>query len=85
MTSQDLLIDAEAKVLNTSTNNILSAHKDKTFGQLVKKSGLDKKKFREEVKTDMTSSLKSQGYSSDQITIASQRLEIHHLKHHKKN
>jgi len=74
-------LDAEAKVLNTSTDAVLSAHKDKTLGQLLVNAGLTHKTFAEKVKAELTSELQSQGYSQDQITIALQHREIVRLRH----
>ena len=77
-------LEAAATVLNTSTSNIQTAHKDKTLSQLISKAGLTKKTFREKVRSQTTTELKSQGYSQDQITIAFQHRTILKLRHHKK-
>lgn len=77
-------LDAAAEVLNTTTSNIQTAHKDKTFASLINNAGLTRKTYRQKLKAQLTSELEAQGYTQDQITIAFQHRVIHHLRHHKK-
>lgn len=76
---------AAATILKTTAANVQSAHKNKTFGQLIKNAGLTKKEFAQEMKSELTSELEGQGYTQDQVTIALQHREIarlHHKLHH---
>jgi hypothetical protein len=78
-------LEAVAQVLNTSTTAVQTAHKDKTFAQLIADADLTKKTFAQKVKAELTSELEAQGYSQDQVTIAMQHRTIQHLRHnHKK-
>jgi hypothetical protein len=72
------------QVLNTTTANIQTAHKDKTFAQLLKNAGLTRKTYRQKLKTQLTTDLENQGYTQDQVTIALQQKTISHLRHHHK-
>ena len=75
---QRLLIVSE--VLNTSTNNVISARKSKTLDQLISKAGLTRKEFNTEVRNKLISDLESNGYSKDQIIIALQRQRLNHYR-----
>lgn len=75
---------AAAEVLHTTTENIQSAHKNKTMAQLIQNAGLTKKTYAEALKTQLATDLQAKGYSQDQITIALQRKTIAHLRHHDK-
>lgn len=77
-------LDAASEVLHTSTTNIQSAHKNKTFSQLISAAGLTKKTYSEKLKTQLTSDLEAKGYSQDQVIIALQHRIIVHLRHHDK-
>lgn len=74
-------LDAEAKVLNTTTDNIEAAHKNHTFKQLLSQAGLTHKTFMQKMKDQLTSDLEAKGYSQEQITIALQHKEIVRLHH----
>jgi len=73
-------LNAEAKVLNTSSQNVQSSLKNKDLADLIKKDGLNHKTYSAKVKAVLTSSLETEGYSKDQITIALQQRLIHHLR-----
>ena len=77
-------LDAEAQVLNTTTANVLAAHKNKTFSSLLSSAGLTRKTFTQKVKTQLASDLESQGYSQSQVTIALQHRTIVRLHHKEK-
>lgn len=74
-------LDAEAQVLNTTTDNVQAAHKSHTLKDLISQAGLTPKTFMQKLKTQLTSDLASKGYSQDQITIALQHKEIVRLHH----
>lgn len=78
------LLDSTAKALNTTTANVKSAHKNHSLKSLVKNAGLTKKQFALNLKNDLTSDLESQGYSSQQVTIALQQRIIEHFRHEEK-
>jgi 3-hydroxyacyl-CoA dehydrogenase len=78
-------LEAASQVLNTSTTNIQSAHKDKTFSQLVSKAGLTKKTYSVKLKSQLTSDLEAKGYSQSQVTIALQHKHIVRLNHKDKS
>lgn len=69
-------LEAAAAVLNTSSANILAAHKDKTLKQLIKNAGFTPKTFSQKVKAQLVSELEGQGFTQDQVTIALQHQEI---------
>jgi hypothetical protein len=77
-------LEAASQVLNTTTANIQTAHKDKTFAQLLKNAGLTRTTYRQKLKTQLTTDLENQGYTQDQVTIALQQKTISHLRHHHK-
>jgi hypothetical protein len=77
-------LEAEAQVLNTTTAQLQSAHKDKTMAQLIANAGLTKQSFHAKVKAQLTTDLENQGYSQDQVTIALQHRMIVGMRHHKK-
>lgn len=77
-------LNAVAEVLNTTTANVQTAHKNKTLSQLISNAGLTKKTFAEKVKAGLETELQGQGYSQDQITIALQHRTIARLRHHDK-
>lgn len=81
---QDML-SATAQVLNTTTTQVQAARKNHTFSQLLKNAGLTRQTFRQKLKAQLTSELKGQGYSQDQITIALQHRTIVRLRHHDKD
>lgn len=72
-------LNAMASVLNTSVSNVQSAMKSKTLKTLISSNHLTPAEFRKNVKGDMKTSLTSQGYSTDQIIIASKQIQINHL------
>lgn len=74
-------LEAVAQVLGTSTANVQSARKNHTLSQLVSGAGLTKQSFTQKVKSQLTTELKAQGYSQDQVTIAFQQRTIHRLRH----
>lgn len=79
------LLDSTAKALNTTTANVQSAHKNHTLKSLLKNANLTKKQFALNVKNDLTSDLESQGYSSQQVTIAMQQRMIDRFRHEEKH
>lgn len=77
-------LTAESQVLNTSTENIQAAHKNKTLSQLIKAAGLTPKTYHQKLKAQLTSDLEGKGYSQDQVIIALQHKTIVHLRHQNK-
>lgn len=76
-------LNAAAQVLNTTTDNITAAHKNKTMSQLLSKAGLTKKTYAQKLKAQLTSDLQNEGYNQDQIMIALQHRQIVHLRSNK--
>lgn len=83
-TFQTVRLDAAASVLHTSTMAVKDARSNKTLKNLIEQSGLTPATFRQQVKADMTTELKKDGYSQDQITIAFQYRTIVRLRHDEK-
>lgn len=73
---------ATAQVLNTTTANVQSARKAKTFAQMVSKDGLTKKAFTKKYKAQLTIDLEAKGYSSSQVTTALKHRRLAKLHHH---
>ncbi len=68
-------LTAESQVLNTSTDNIRSAMKDKTIKTLITNAGYTRSSFEQKVKSILDSELQNQGYSSTDIA------NLRHQKH----
>ena len=75
---------SEASVLHTTSDKITASHKDHSMKTLVSAAGLTSKTYHQQVKAALTSDLEGKGYSAQQVTIAMQRKQINHLKHHDK-
>ena len=73
---------AEAKVLDVSTSDLQTAHKNHTLKDLVSKAGLTEKTLHEKVNAQITSDLAAKGYTASQIARAEQHPQMMHHKHH---
>lgn len=74
-------LTAEANVLNVTTASLQVPHRGKIIKQQLTTNHLTRKEFNQEVKAKLLTELQAQGYSSDQVTIATQARTIGHLKH----
>ena len=74
-------LDAQAKVLGMTKDQLVSSLKSTTMKDLISQKGLTKDAFKQQVQSEVINELKSQGYSSDQITNFQNK--DHGKKHHK--
>ena len=61
-------LDAQAKVLGMTKDQLVSSLKSTTMKDLISQKGLTKDAFKQQVQSEVINELKAQGYSSDQIT-----------------
>ena len=74
-------LDAQEKVLGMTKDQLVSSLKSTTMKDLISQKGLTKDAFKQQVQSEVINELKSQGYSSDQITNFQNK--DHGKKHHK--
>ena len=74
-------LDAQAKVLGMTKDQLVSSLKSTTMKDLISQKGLTKDAFKQQVQSEVINELKAQGYSSDQITNFQNK--DHGKKHHK--
>ena len=74
-------LDAQAKVLGMTKDQLVSSLKSTTMKDLISQKGLTKDAFKQQVQSEVINELKAQGYSSDQITNLQNK--DHGKKHHK--
>jgi len=77
---QSDIINAQAKVLGMTTDQLLSSLKTTSLKDLLNQKGLARDAFKQQVQTEVINELKNQGYSPEQLTHFQNK--THENKHH---
>ena len=73
-------INAQAKVLGMTTDQLLSSLKTTSLKDLLNQKGLARDAFKQQVQAEVINELKNQGYSPEQLTHFQNK--THENKHH---